>query len=85
MRSVLAKIGHRTVSESAVCAPISKLARRWESTGRETCFGDMFDTTVADMSQPHIAPEHGVPGSVEGNTYLQEVGQVRSATLGSYG
>jgi len=46
---------------------------RRESTGRATCFEDIFDSDATVKSQPHIAPEHGVPGSIEDNTYLQEV------------
>ncbi|DBA88324.1 TPA: glutamate dehydrogenase (NADP(+)) gdh1 [Trebouxia sp. C0005] len=45
---------------------------RRESTGRTTCFGDIFDSDATVKSQPHIAPEHGVPGSMEDNSYLQE-------------
>ena len=33
----------------------------------------MFDSTVSESQQPHIAPEHGIPGSGDANRYLQEV------------
>ncbi len=56
---------------------------RLESTGRATCFGDIFDGDVTDKSQPHTAPEHGVPGSIEGNTYLQEVRDPRGVPRSS--
>ena len=73
MRSVLASVGRRVTSYSAPCAPGFIVSCRRENTGRTTCFGDIFDSDAAIKSQPHIAPEHGVPGSIEGNTYLQEV------------
>ncbi|DBB18366.1 TPA: glutamate dehydrogenase (NADP(+)) gdh1, variant 2 [Trebouxia sp. C0006] len=72
MRSVLASVGRRATSRSAPCAPGCMVSCRLESTGRTTCFGDIFDGGATDKSQPHPAPEHGVPGSIEGNTYLQE-------------
>ncbi len=56
---------------------------RLESTGRTTCFGDIFDGGATDKSQPHPAPEHGVPGSIEGNTYLQEVRDPRGVPTSS--
>ena len=73
MRSVLASVGRRVTSHSAPCAPGCMVSCRLESTGRATCFGDVFDSDATVKSQPHIAPEHGVPDSIEGNTYLQEV------------
>ncbi len=73
MRSVLASVGRRATSQSATCMPGCMVSCRRESTGRATCFGDIFDSDATVKSQPHIAPEHGVPGSIEDNTYLQEV------------
>ena len=72
MRSALVAFGRHAKAGRYACTPASTTPCRRESTGRETCFGDMFESTAAE-SQPHIAPEHGVPGSMDGNTYLQEV------------
>ena len=76
MRHALAAVGRQAKASTHAGDFLSSLICRWQSTGRETCFGDIFDTTEAESTQPHMSPDLGVPGSMKGDTYLQEVGGI---------
>lgn len=73
MLGAFARFGLSAKSSAQRITSLSSFTARWQSTKRETCFGDIFDSDPLTGKQPQPAPSQNTPGSGDDNVYLQEV------------
>ncbi|KAL3135143.1 glutamate dehydrogenase (NADP(+)) gdh1 [Trebouxia sp. C0010 RCD-2024] len=72
MLGAFARFGLSAKSSAQRITSLSSFTARWQSTKRETCFGDIFDSDPLTGKQPQPAPSQNTPGSGDDNVYLQE-------------
>lgn len=78
MLGAFARFGLRAKSSAQCITSFSSFTARWQSTKRETCFGDIFDSDPLTGKQPQPAPSQNTPGGGDDNVYLQEVPHERA-------